>query len=83
MKIILQYSWCDPWVAQGTETIPFEYSSKEDAFVDFFSLHEVALKEDYKTEFFFAGRNWYIYEDLANSIQFFDLEEWFERNKVK
>jgi hypothetical protein len=56
MKLILRYNWCIPYEGSGTETIPFEYSSKEDAFVDFFELKEKA-----EHEFTFAGRRWWAY----------------------
>lgn len=77
MKLILRYNWNIPWTASGTEIIPFEYSSKEDAFVDFFELKEKA-----EHEFTFAGQRWFTNEDLENDVQFFELNEWFQLYKA-
>jgi hypothetical protein len=44
-RLILQYEWGNE-CSCGTENIPFEYSSKEDAFVDFFTLKD-KTKEEY------------------------------------
>lgn len=73
-KLILQYCW-DDYSWGGREHIPFEYSSKEQAFVDFFTLYE---KEDpfcFLGEKFEKGMLCYYPEILT-------LDEWFENNKL-
>lgn len=75
MKLILKHSWHIPYVASGTQTHPFEYSSKEDAFVDFTELMESA---DF--EFKFLGNTFYAGDD---DYDFYDLDEWFEFHKLK
>ncbi|MDB4314466.1 hypothetical protein N9955_00395 [bacterium] len=77
MKLIIVYDWCVPYEASGTETLPFEYESKEQAFVDFFEL--VEKKKDL---FEFAGKKWFTDDDF-DSVKFYDLEEWFEIYKAR
>lgn len=76
MKLILRHSWCEPYVAQGYDTYPFEYSSKEDAFVDFNEIMEAAYYE-----FEFCGKTFY--KNSMDSYDFYDLDEWFELHKLK
>jgi len=75
MKLVMRYNWCVPYEADGTEVIPFEYSSKEDAFIDF-----ETIKENSEHGFEFFGH----FFDLENAeeTEFFELEEWFERYKL-
>ncbi len=75
-KLVLRYHWCVPYEADGDETIPFEYESKEQAFVDFHELREGSI-----WEFEFLGEN-FNPSDTAN-VEFLTLEEWFERYKLK
>lgn len=74
-KLILKYDWRVPYEASGTEVIPFEYESPERAYVDFCDLQE-------KSEYFF----WFLGHEFNKSdkdVEFFTLEEWFERYKFK
>jgi hypothetical protein len=75
-KLVLRYYWCIPYEASGEVNHPFEYESKEQAFVDFTELLE---KSDY--DFEFLGENFDTRD--AKSAEFFTLEEWFERFKIK
>jgi len=77
-KLILRRYWSIPYEADGTDIIPFEYSSKEDAFVDFFSL-----KEKSDNYFKFAGNEWIVWDNLEDEVSFFDLDEWFDKYKTK
>jgi hypothetical protein len=75
-KLILRRYWSIPYEADGVDIIPFEYSSKEDAFVDFFSLKE--RSEDY---FKFVGIEWNSWDKLEDEVSFFNLDEWFDKHK--
>jgi len=74
-KLILRYFWDDQGAYCGYEHLPFEYSSKEQAFVDFFTLYE---KED---PFCFLGEK---FEKgmLCDYPEILTLDEWFESNKL-
>jgi hypothetical protein len=72
-KLVLQYDWCVPHEAFGTETIPFEYESLESAYVDFWTLQENA-------EYFFSFLGREFEKDVDAKI--FTLEEWFETYKI-
>jgi len=75
-KLVLRYHWCDPYVAEGDVIIPFEYESKEQAFVDF-----MELRENTDWEFRFLGERFEV--DDTEDVEFFTLEEWFEKYKLK
>ena len=75
MKLILRHSWRELYVNSGVNTYPFEYSSKEDAFVDFTQANE---DTDYRFEF--CGREFY--KSNNDDYEFFELEEWFENHKI-
>lgn len=47
MKLILKHSWYNPYVAAGTNTYPFEYSSKEEETM-MLNLASEDIKEEYK-----------------------------------
>ena len=81
MKLILVYNWDIPWEASGTDTLPFEYSSKEQAFVDFFQAKEDTKNQE-KFDFYFLDRRWNAYEDLESAVKFFELDEWFDNYKL-
>jgi hypothetical protein len=81
MKLILKHHWCVPYEADGDTLIPFEYSSKEQAFVDFFEAKEKALSEE-NYSFEFLDQKWSSYEDLEHDVDFYELNEWFDRFKV-
>lgn len=74
-KLILQYYW-DDGAYSGHEHFPFEYSSKEQAFVDFFTGYESG------EPFHFLGRE-YQKSMWCNCPEILTLEEWFENNKLK
>ena len=76
-KLILRHNWCDPYVSSGTEIYPFEYSSKEDAFVDF----NQAMEDTEYYEIEFCGRTFRKESDY-DDYDFFDLDEWFENDKL-
>jgi hypothetical protein len=75
-KLVLRYHWYIPYEADGDEIIPFEYESKEQAFVDF-----MELRENTDWEFYFLGKRFEV--GATKDAQFFTLEEWFERYKLK
>ena len=75
-KLILRYHWYIPYEAGGDEIIPFEYESKEQAYVDFMEMVE---KAEWEVEF--LGER--IDVKFAKNAQFFTLDEWFEYYKLK
>lgn len=75
-KLILRYHLYIPYEADGDEIIPFEYESKEQAYVDFMEMVE---KTEWEVEF--LGR--FIEVKFAKDAQIFTLDEWFEKYKVK
>ena len=93
MKLIFNYHWDDPYVASGTETILFEYSSIED-----FQLMVLEKIEEHRKECVEKYKNKYGYrydyltildrsiriEDLEDTIlnSVFELDTWFEQNKI-
>jgi hypothetical protein len=96
MKLIFEYHWDEEYVASGTETMPFEYSSVEDfqyMVLEKIKEHKEECIEKYGKK---DGSKWYrndyikildkefIVEDLEDSIDsVYELEVWFERNKIK
>ena len=97
MKLIYEHYWCDPWVASGTITIPFEYSSIVD--FQYFVLEEIekhkqeCIKQYGKKEGSIYYTNGYIeilghelnVGDLESNIEdrVYTLEDWFEKNAIK
>jgi hypothetical protein len=97
MKLVFKYRWYVEHVAEGTETIPFEYSSKED--FQYFVLEEIknfkdeCIKEHGEKDGEMWYRNSYIkildcdmnIGDLEDCIEHnvFELDEWFEKLKKK
>jgi hypothetical protein len=75
-KLVLRYYWYIPYEAGGEVNHPFEYESKEQAFVDF-----MELREDAEWDFEFLGQIFDVND--TEDVQFFTLEEWFERYKLK
>lgn len=74
-KLVLRYHWYVPYEADGDEIIPFEYESKEQAYVDFMEMVE---KAEWNVEF--LGKN--IEAQFAKDAEFFTLDEWFEKYKI-
>ncbi len=80
-RLVLVYNWCVPYEASGTETIPFEYASKEDAYVDFMTAFESTQQRgDYN--FKWLDRDWTPESDLPDTVRFFTIDEWFNRYKI-
>ena len=75
-KLVLRYHWYIPHEADGDVILPFEYESKELAFVDF-----MELREDAEWEFEFLGQRFDVND--TEDVHFFTLEEWFEKYKLK
>jgi hypothetical protein len=74
-KLILRHDWNIPYEASGTIVIPFEYESLEHAYVHFCDLRE-------KDEYFFCFLG-HEFNKSDENVEFFTLEEWFERYKFK
>ena len=75
-KLVLRYHWVFPYEAEGDVILPFEYESKEQAFVDF-----MELREDAEWEFEFLRQRFDVND--TEDVEFFTLDEWFERYKLK
>lgn len=75
-KIVMRYNWCVPYEASGTETIAFNYVSKEQAYVDFMTKWEKGKS------FEFLGREWCPCKNTTD-FGFYDLEEWFDKFKER
>ena len=96
MKLVYEHNWCVEYVADGTDTIPIEYSSKEDfqyMVLELIDNHKKSCIEKYGKK---DGNNWYrngsieLFNrgfnvgDLEDSIDtVYELDEWFEKNKRK
>lgn len=88
MRLVFIYHWCIPYEAEGTETIPFEYSSIED--FQFFVLEKIAEIKSKKDCFGYSSH--YIelfgYNMLIEEIEYninhivISLEDWFDKKKI-
>lgn len=95
MKLVYEIFWDEPYVASGTHTLCFEYSSIED-----FQLMVLQKIEDYKSEYIKLngkrdGKRYYRFCQIELFGKYFDigdledsiessvhpLEGWFEKNK--
>jgi hypothetical protein len=98
MKIVMVRDWSEEWVASGTETLPLEYASAEQAIVDFETLAReartlyLAHPERPRTVMFeFAGFRFDFSKVLfetqsdveAYLPQFLTVDEWFDRHGAK
>ena len=92
MKLVLEIHWCVEYEASGIHTIPFEYSSIED-----FQYMVLEKIKEYKEQQEEKNKGWYRngyltilgedynIGDLEDSIEHYvyELNDWFERNKVR
>ena len=90
-KIVILYTSYDGELDYHDEYVLFEYTSKEDAYVDFASAVEEAIKENLHTFTFknrvFSRHDFQI-RNNKNELEFYcdgfyTLEEWFHVNKLK
>jgi hypothetical protein len=77
-KLVLRYHWYTLDEASGDVILPFEYESKEQAFVDFNTLRDQRIAE---WDFEFLGQSFNVSD--TEDVHLFTLEEWFERYKLK
>jgi hypothetical protein len=90
MKLVLTYTGGDGCTYSFDETIPFNYSSKEEAEADFLGEAEKGLEK--QRDFCFLGKDYgwsyFFYRDPQTKKmvyfgpEFFTIEEWFDQHSI-
>jgi hypothetical protein len=98
MRIVMVRDWSEEWAASGTETLPIEYPSVEQAIVDFETLARETRTRYFAHQetplvrmFDFAGFRFdfskVLFETskgvVADLPEFLTIDEWFERHGAK
>lgn len=91
MKIVFRYNWSVEWVASGIDTIAVEYESIDKLMFDALELIKEYKKTCEQPEYYrnghikFLDREFNVgdLEDSIHESNFFTLEQWFEKHKIK